>query len=494
LGAILRFPAISAILLGSFAVLGFAPFYFYPATILALTGLFFLWRQPATSRQMAKLGFAFGLGFFGAGVSWIYISLHDFGEMPMLVAGFATAAFSAFLALFPALAGWYAGKFSSATKQLAIPLLWVLQEWIRNWIFTGFPWLAVGYSQVPYSPLAGLAPIFGIYGVSLAVTACAALIAATLAGALSKKRLTLLLALFWFGGAALLHIEWSQPNGKPVSFSLLQGNIAQDLKWREDELKHTLQIYRKMALASQAQLIVLPEMAFPLLLEDLPVDYLASLAQHARQQGGDVLVGVPEARRELDGIHYFNSMLSYGTSPTQTYRKSHLVPFGEFIPFKPLLGWVYRDLLHIPLADLDSGGTDQRPFQINNQKIAMNICYEDVFGEEIIRQLPEATLLVNVSNDAWYGRSLAAHQHMQMSQARALETSRMVLRATNTGATAAINRDGRVLAEVPHFKQATLEGQVQGYIGTTPYVRWGNWPVITLIILAIGVLWGRKKK
>ena len=187
-------------------------------------------------------------------------------------------------------------------------------------------------------------------------------------------------------------------------------------------------------------------------------------------------------------------MASFDAGKPQIYRKDHLVPFGEFIPLKRMLGWIYNDLLHIPLSDLTSGGAHQRPLDLAGQKIAVNICYEDVFGEEIIRQLPEATLLVNASNDAWYGDSLAAHQHLQMSQVRALETGRMMLRATNTGATAIINPHGEVIAEAPQFSATALTGKAQGYVGTTPYVRLGNWPVISLIFLALGVLWARKKK
>lgn len=486
---------IIACALGGFAVLGYAPFYFYPATILALAGLFYLWRKADTTRSMAWLGFSFGMGLFGVGVSWIFISLHDFGGMPMLPAMLATTAFCAFFALFMAAVGFLLGKTPSEYRALLAPALWVLIEWLRGWIFTGFPWLAVGYSQVPYSPLASLAPILGIYGVSLATAACAALIAARLDNQLSKKGLALYLATFWLGGSALAHIEWSQPFGNPVSFSLLQGNITQDLKWREDELQHTLNIYSQLVNSSRAQLIVLPEMAFPLLMENLPKGYLDNLVKQAKKQESDLLIGVPEAVHSNGATGYFNSMLSFGNAPPQIYRKSHLVPFGEFIPFKPLIGWVYRELLHIPLADLSAGATHQAPMQLSGQKIALNICYEDVFGEEIIRPLPAATLLLNVSNDAWYGHSLAAHQHLQISQARALETARMVLRATNTGATAMIDRDGRVVSQLPHFTRASLDGNVQGYSGATPYVRWGNMPTIVMLFLMMAAAgWHNRKK
>jgi apolipoprotein N-acyltransferase len=178
----------------------------------------------------------------------------------------------------------------------------------------------------------------------------------------------------------------------------------------------------------------------------------------------------------------------------QTYHKSHLVPFGEFIPLKSLIGWIYRDWLNMPLSDLSRGGYAQKPMLMAGQKIAVNICYEDVFGEEIIRQLPEATLIVNASNDAWYGRSNAAEQHLQFSQMRALETGRMVLRATNTGATAIISSKGHVLATVPQFTTVILNGSVEGYAGSTPFIRWGNWAIISLLFIALILLWARKKK
>lgn len=484
-----RYPSyLIAPALGALAVAGYAPFYLYPLSILALAGLFLLWRRSTTPGQAFLIGYAYGLGLFGTGVSWIYVSLHDFGEMPMLPAAFATAAFCAFLALFPASAGWASAHFKSG-KLLASSAAWMLSEWVLNWIFTGFPWMTLGYSQIPYSPLAGVAPVLGVFGVSLAAACCSALLAAWWAGG---RRAPILIALlgFWLGGSALKHVEWTTPAGAPISVSLLQGNISQDLKWRPEEVRKTLRTYLDLARRYPAQLVVLPETAVPLLLDQVPDDYMEALAAPAKQDGGDVLVGIAE---QNDG-NYYNSMVSLGEAPTQKYSKSHLVPFGEFIPFKSALGWVYRDWLHIPLADLSPGPITQKPLNVAGQKVAVNICYEDVFGEEIIRQLPEATLLVNASNDAWYGRSLASHQHLQISQTRALETGRMMLRATNTGATAVVAPDGRVLAEAPHFQTTALTGLARGYTGTTPYVRWGNWPAVGLALLLLGLLWVRKKK
>ncbi|MBU3736449.1 MAG: apolipoprotein N-acyltransferase [Methylobacterium sp.] len=485
-----RFPRVSAALLGMLAVTGYAPFQLYPLSVVALAGLFLLLQRAGG--QSFALGYCYGLGLYGAGVSWIFVSLHDFGGMPAAGAMLATALLCAFLALFPGLACRLGARFSR-TRLLALPAAWTLSEWVLNWIFTGFPWLTLGYSQAPASPLAGFAPVVGVFGVSLCTAACAALIA-WLAEVWQTPRLRrfgigALLAL-WVAGSLLKQVAWSEPVGPPLSVSLLQGNIAQDMKWEASEIDRTLRTYHDLAMQYPAQLIVMPETALPLLLHHVPEDYLRRLRQIATEQGGDLLLGVPEQENGL----YFNSMVSLGSAPSQIYRKSHLVPFGEFIPFKSALGWIYRDWLHIPLADLAPGAAVQQPLRIAGQMVAVNICYEDVFGEEIIRQLPEATLLVNASNDAWYGRSLAAHQHLQISQMRALESGRMMLRATNTGATAIIDPHGAVLAEAPHFTATALTGSARGYAGSTPFVRFGNWPAITLAMLWLGLLWVREKK
>lgn len=477
-----------ASLLGSFAVLGFAPFYIYPATIISIAGLFYLWQRSEHARQAAWLGFCFGLGFFITGIYWIYISLHDFGGMPWWMAAFSTFCLCAFLSLFPALFGWLSKR--SSFLMLGAPLLWALSEWVRSWIFTGFPWLAIGYSQTPNSPLAGFMPVMGVYGVSLLTAVTAVLVVLYLQKVRRKIIVTAFIAL-WVSGALLKMVPWTSPIGDPVSVALLQGNISQDLKWEEGEAQRTLDKYMELVTDTQAKLIVLPETALPMLLQHVPVDYLAALKAHAIEQDGDILFGIVEYEDKA----FYNSMLSIGSSPSQTYRKTHLVPFGEFIPLKSVFGWIYEDWLNIPLTDLARGGFDQKPLDIAGQKVAVNICYEDVFGEEIIHQLPAATILVNTSNDAWYGESTAAYQHMQIAQARAMETGRMMLRATNTGATAFIDRNGEVLSHLPHFRTGILEGEAQGYQGSTPYILFGNW--LFLLISFTGLvclLWLRKKK
>lgn len=478
-----------AFVAGAVSVLGFAPFHVSPLTFFTLALLFWQWSYAASAKQAFKTGWAFGLGFFGFGVSWIYVSLHTFGAMPMPLAALATLLFCAFLALFPAVAGYAVARSrrSSTAKMLMLaPALWVLVEWIRSWIFTGFPWNTIGYSQISASPLAGYAPVLGIYGVSLVVAFMAGCIAVFTVRWRESHVVPRAIAVIFIGlgicGFALKQITWTTPIGAPTTVSLLQGNVAQDMKWREDQMRATLQTYAKMITDSDAQLIVLPETALPLFLHQVPPDYLEAIAAHAKKNKGDVLLGVPERTR--DG-NYYNTTISLGASPLQFYRKSHLVPFGEFIPLRPLLAWIVN-ILAIPLQDFSRGATNQQPLNIAGQRVAINICYEDVFGEEIIRQLPQATLLVNMSNVAWFGRSIAPDQHLQISQARALETGRPMLRATNTGMTAVINPRGEVERVAPPFASAALTHTVRGYEGVTPYVRWGNYAVLLLLAVILG--------
>jgi len=479
--------------LGALSVLGFAPFYFYPVSIASLVGLIYLWRSCGTAKQAAIIGFMYGLGLFGTGIYWIYISLHTYGGMPGIMAGLSTFLLAAFLSLFPAATGALSKRISANQKHallIAVPVFWALADWIRSWIFTGFPWLTIGYSQLPHSPLAGYVPVVGVYGVSLITVLTASLICTfllkNLAASCRRGATGVLLIIIVIGGLLKL-VEWSSPSKEPLSVSLLQGNIDQTIKWAPEIAERTLHQYLGMAEQSTSKLIIMPETAMPVLSSNMPPEMIMRMKQHAIKNRGDILVGMVER----ENGEYFNSVLSFGSAETAVYRKSHLVPFGEFIPFKLVFGWIYRDWLNMPLSDLSRGGVHQQPMQVAGEKVAVNICYEDVFGEEIIRQLPAATLLVNVSNDAWYGDSYAAEQHMQFSQARALETGRMMLRATNTGATAIIDHKGHVIAHAPHFVQTTLDGTVQGYTGSTPYVRWGNWPFVLFSLIIIILLWRR---
>ncbi len=475
--------------LGAITVLGYAPFSVYPLPLLTFGALFVLWQRASCAREAALLGFAFGLGWFGAGVSWVYISLNVFGAMPAPLAAAVTLLFCAYLALHPAIVGYLGRRFAlppALNWIVFVPAVFTLLEWLRGWVFTGFPWINPGYSQAPASPLAAYAPIFGLHGVTLLLFATAGTLA-LIALAEVRSRLHTLwpwpaaLIVIWIAGAGLKTVAWTEPTGTRISVSLLQGNINQDQKWREDHLRATLETYLAMVRSSDARLIILPETALPLFLRDVPTAYLNALAEHAQRNNGDVLIGVPE---RLPGGDYYNSVVSAGTAERQTYRKSHLVPFGEFIPLRPVLGELVSRLA-IPLQDFARGSIAQQPLAVAGEQVAINICYEDAFGEEIIRQLPQATLLVNVSNVAWFGRSIAPQQHLQIAQMRALETGRYMLRATNTGMTAVVNPQGVVEAVAPEFQSAVLTRTIAGMRGATPYVRWGNAMALTLCLLGI---------
>lgn len=490
------FPLIAAFLLGAATVLAYAPFNFFWLPVLTLAALIRLWRGR-TPKQAALIGFAFGLGLFGFGVGWVYVSLHDYGRMPAILAAIATFLFCAVLALFPGAAGFLQARvtLSTLTKSVVfIPALWAISEWARGWIFTGFPWLAVGYTQTPPSPLAGYAPILGLYGVSLSVMVSAGLLAWLFGrwkdesgswkqGVFSPFILhpsSLLFAALWFVGFGLRQIAWTTPTGDPVSVSLVQGNVPQEMKWEPEQIKASLDIYRELTLQSESRLIVLPETALPLFYHQVPDSYTDELATRARANNGAVLFGVPEYVAGRD--EFYNSVFT--GDGKQAYRKVHLVPFGEFIPWG--FDWVL-EILHIPLSDFSRGSPDQKPLDVAGQKVAVNICYEDAFGEEIIRQLPEGTLLVNVSNVAWFGDSIAPWQHMQMSQMRALETGRFMLRATNSGLTAIINQRGEVVSYSTPFTRHVLTGEVQGFTGATPYIRFGNSLALAIVFVMLAL-------
>lgn len=468
-------PTLLAAALGGISVFGFAPFEIFPLPILSLALLFRLW-QKTSPRDAAWLGFCYGLGFFLAGVSWVYVSLHDVGGMAAPVALAATALFCAYLALFPAFAGYLACRLASADFLKSAALfagVWTLTEWLRGWLFTGFPWLALGYSQTPPSPLAGYAAVLGSYGIGFLV----ALIAALLAQDWRRKAGWAVIFVLLGGGALLRGMDWTQPTGKPVAVALLQGNIPQSLKWVPERLPLSIDGYVGLAQRHPADLTILPETSIPLFFDELPRDVLKALTQH-----GDVLLGIAIRHREGG---YVNGAVAIDRNGVQSYAKRHLVPFGEYIP--PGFDWFFK-LVNIPMADFSAGPRDQPPLEIAGQpgvKIMPNICYEDLFGEEIIRALPQATLLVNLSNTAWFGDSLAQPQHLQIARLRAMETGRTMLRATNTGITAAIAPDGRVFGQLPAFTASALRVEAQGFSGMTPFARWGN---ALALLIAIGAV------
>lgn len=508
-------PLLLAVAVGAANVPAFAPFGAWPLQILALAWLFHgvIAAPQLGARAHFLRGWLYGFGWAAAGVHWLYISMHDYGGMPAWMAALAVGLLALYLGLYAgaatALAGWLRARWSSSSPVLGLlilPALWTLSEWARGWVFTGFPWLISGYAHTS-GPLAGFAAIGGVYGVGWV----SALVAGALAllwlglrrrGAVGSVRIALPLAValaLCMAGLALRQVRWTSPQGAPITVRLLQGNIPQEMKFSNDALVSTLGMYEQMITAEPADLIATPETAIPLLPQQLPPDYLARLARFTQASGSHLALGIPLS----DGPQlYANSVLGFGPEPASAalpyrYDKHHLVPFGEFIP--PGFRW-FVDMMNIPLGDMTRGAPLQQPFSVKDQWVLPNICYEDLFGEEIAGQLrgayragqPQASVLLNISNIAWFGNSIALPQHLQISQMRTLETGRPMLRATNTGATAVIVPGGGV-DELAPYTRGVLSAKVQGYAGQTPYILLGNKLVVGLALLMLLLAWSRNK-
>lgn len=507
--------ALAALLAGAFNVLAFAPFHLWPIQILAQAWLFWQITRSPDTRRNAMLGWIYGFGWMVCGVHWLYISMHTYGGMPSWMAALAVVLLSLFIGIYNALAMGLASalrrrwRCSDATSLLLLlPALWALTEWARGWTFTGFPWLSAGYAH-NVGPLKGYAPLLGVYGlgwVAALLAGCCALAAINrhaTAGWKSTAKPLLTAAVLLLSGAALHAIDWTSPHGAPISVRLLQGNIPQETKFSEAALMSTLRYYDDAVRAVPADLIAVPETAIPLLPQQLPYGYLEDLAGYARHSGSHLALGIPLS----DGPgNYSNSIIGFAPGADASaaghisyrYDKHHLVPFGEFIP--PGFHW-FVAMMHIPLGDMTRGAVMQPPFAVKDQWIMPNICYEDLFGEEIAAQLggayfggrPQASMLLNVSNIAWFGNSIALPQHLQISQMRALESGRPMLRATNTGATAVIDPKGVITAALQPFTAGTLAAQVQGYQGWTPYMLAGNKLILAIALLALGWAWLRSR-
>jgi apolipoprotein N-acyltransferase len=482
------YPRLAALLAGALLPLAFAPLELFPVGFLAPVVLYLLW-EDSSPRQAFREGYLFGLACFGVGVSWVFVSIHDMGHLTLGLAGFITALFIAFLALFPAFQGylmaWLFPGSGPVHAVLVFPALWVTWEALRGWVFTGFPWLYLGYSQMD-APLRGLAPVVGVLGLSFATAATGGLLLALGRARDWRVRLGwgLTLALLWGGAAALDRLPWTAPSGAPLRVSLLQGAIPQQVRWLPEERVANIRRYLDLTREHWgAQLIVWPENALTLFYHDA-ADFLASLAEEAQTHGAELLIGLPVL--DPDTQRYYNALV--GLPAGTFYFKHHLVPFTEFLPLKALLGSLVS-FFQVPMSDFSHGPADQGPMPLAGHRLGLSICYEAAFPREIAAVLPAADLLVNVSNDGWFGNSLAPHQNLQMAQMRALETGRWLLRDTNTGISAIIGPDGRLYARSPSFQDYVLTADVQPMVGATPYVQLGDTPVWALV--ALGLAAGR---
>ncbi len=476
---------IVALLAGALLPLSFAPIHIFPLAVVSLSLLFWVWLK-ASPMQTVIRGYLFGISFFGVGVSWVAISMYRFGGMSMPLAVSLTVLFILIWAIIPAAVGYFSLRlFPGANSKIRLlivwPAMWVLFEWARGWLFTGFPWVAVGYSQVD-SPLAGLAPIFGVYGVTLAVAITASFIVYAFVDSKAVIKYLGFPLVLWLMAFLLSFVEWSHPIGPELKASLIQGNVNQSVKWNPEQRQPTIDLYAKLTQENWASdIIIWPETALPVYYHQAEA-FLRWLGKTARKNNTDILIGMPVVDT-ADTTKYYNSVVTVGQD-SGIYKKIHLVPFGEFLPLKSVLG----DLLaffNIPMANFSEGDTGQPLLRLAGLEIGASICYEDVFGEEVIQSLPTAKFLVNVSNDAWFGDSLSPHQHLQMAQMRSIETARPMLRATNNGVSAIINHKGKLLAVSPQFEVNVLTAKFQPMQGGAPYVFYGNWVVVSFLVFLL---------
>jgi apolipoprotein N-acyltransferase len=428
--------------------------------------------------------------------------MHVYGQMPAWMAALATGAFAAFLAIYPALALGLAHALvpsRSARLALALPASWAGAEWLRGTLLTGFPWVAGGYAHTD-GPLAGFAPLLGVYGIGLV----AGLLAGGLALFSSPQRERGRLTYAWvasvlisalLGGTLLDQQRWTQPAGPPIRVKLVQANQPQDMKFSAPGLARAFDDHWRLMQGERADLVALPESVFPLPLQMVPSEFLAAFRTYVNERNSALVFGV---FIEEPAGKYFNSAVAMvpkrEDGPWPRYSKRQLVPFGEFIPSG--FRW-FVDLMQMPIGDQQRGAAIQAPLELAGQRVAINICYEDLFGH-VIRAAwsdpsRQPTMMLNLSNLAWFQDSIALPQHLQISRMRALETQHPMLRATNTGATAIIDAHGRVIAQLPFNTAVALDGEVQGYSGETPFLRWGNGPALVLIValLLTAVILGR---
>ncbi|PHS69962.1 MAG: apolipoprotein N-acyltransferase [Methylophaga sp.] len=475
---------IIALIAGGVLPLAFAPFYYYLIAIVSLALLFLSW-QGVSAKQAAMRGFLFGVGLFGVGVSWVYVAIHDFGQASLLLAGLLTGLFVGFLALYLAFFAWLGKRITVRSLNVAdfvllLPIIWLIFEVFKGWFLTGFPWLDIGVSQIE-GPLSGYIPIIGVLGASWLVAVTAGLIIAL--WQTRRWYWGMIIVVIWGGGSLLQQQQWTTATDDRIKTSLIQGNIPQATKWDPKQLFKTLALYQARTEQHwDSDLIVWPENAVTAFHHQLKDLYFDPLAEQARANKTDILLGLPV--KDISSQQYFNSMMLLG-SDQAFYYKSHLVPFGDYVPLEWLRGLIA--FFDLPMSAFRPGPIQQELIHAAGYNIGISICYEDTFSTEILRSVPQANLLVNATNNAWYGDSFAPHQHLQISRSRALETERPILRATTNGISAIIGFKGKLIKQTEQFQEQVLTGWVQPREGATPYVRWGQKPIFVLSLFMLMV-------
>jgi apolipoprotein N-acyltransferase len=479
-----------ALAAGALTPLFLAPFDIWPLALLSLA-LFYVGLRELSPRQALGRGWCYGFGLFGAGTSWIYVSIHTYGGASVALAGLLMLGFIAAIALFFALPAWVWARWirrneAPLADALAFAALWLGQEAFRGWFLTGFPWLYSGYSQL-HGPLAGLAPLGGMWSVSFALALTAALLCNLHRLRERKAFLALgvvLLIAPWGLGLGLKGHAWTVPSGEPLKVAAIQGNIAQSMKWDPEALDHQLKLYRDKTFVSQpADLIVWPETAVPVLMESAQ-GYLNMMGSFAADRQSALITGVPIRQVEHGQKRYYNGITVVGEGDG-VYLKQKLVPFGEYVPLQDMLRGLIA-FFDLPMSDFARGPADQPLLQAKGYQIAPFICYEVVYPEFAAGMAARSDLLLTISNDTWFGTSIGPLQHLQMAQMRALEAGRWMIRATNNGVTALIDPFGQITTQIPQFQEGVMYGEVTPMQRLTPYLHWRSWPMVVLCALLLG--------
>ncbi|HSD70443.1 MAG TPA: apolipoprotein N-acyltransferase [Woeseiaceae bacterium] len=476
---------------GALLMLSFAPssqFWLAPLLVLPLL-ISALYSAP---RSAAWHGFYFGSGLFLTGTYWFYVSIHVFGQAPLWIAMLLLVGLVLIMGLYYAAMAWLICRLAGARLASFVavaPAVWVLVEWLRGWFLSGFPWMTLGYSQID-SPLAGIAPVAGVYGVSAALLLSAAALLAAILSAPRRRSVYAALALApWLAGFALQQIQWTQAAGSLIRTTIVQGGVSQDQKWLPEQFPKTLQLYRNATLGGQDhELIVWPEVALPAAIDQVE-DYLAEIEFELALNRQSLVLGILE--RDFATQEIYNSVLMLNGHDRRTYRKRHLVPFGEYFPVPDFVrNWMR--LMSLPNRDMTPGEPVQALLETaSGEKLAVAICYEDAYGAEQLYALPDASLLINVSNDAWFGDTIAPHQHLEIARMRALEAGRYMVRATNNGVSAFVDDKGGILRSGPQFEFAAMTLDIPPMSGLTPYARAGNLPLVLVLFAVAAAFAGR---
>ena len=486
-----------AFVLGAATTLAFAPFGVSLLAPLLLLPLLYICLTVAP-RDAAAHAFWYGFGLFLTGTYWVYISVHVYGNAAIWIALLLMVGLALLMAFFIALGGALISRLSQGEPWLLLliaPAAWVLVEWIRGWALTGFPWMAFGYGQID-TAYAGWAPVLGVYGVSFMVTLSATAVIPTFMSNTPRGRILGIAAIVapWLVGGTLSLMDWTDPAGKPVRATIVQAGVSQDKKWDRDQLRPIMEHYLAATLSvPDSDIVLWPEVAIPAL-DDQVETFIARIESEARRNGQSIVFGILERSfdRSVEGRIY-NSVILVGGEERQAYRKRHLVPFGEYFPVPPSVR-EWMKMQNLPHADL-AKGADVQPLLTtpDGLQFGVAICYEDAYGSELLYALPDAGVLINVSNDAWFGDSIAPHQHLEIARMRSLEFGRPAIRSTNTGISAFIDADGELPWTGKQFEPEFGTADVQPRRGLTPYAAAGNWPILGLCLAILGVFWIRNR-